>query len=210
MTREETIDKILNELLDDFIKAKLPLMKGMTLFAKVQNAVNYVANLSAEPCEDVFQYAEKVVTKAVEETDKFIFETIKPYCEAIEEREISKRDLECALTQYFHKEPCEDAISRQAVLDLVVANHRELNGLNVVMYSPLYKDITQLPSVQPIRPKGKWMKAYYWSEGFGMGESYGYYYECSQCGKSVKGGFSECGQNFCPNCGAKMEGEETV
>lgn len=54
-------------------------------------------------------------------------------------------------------EPCEDAISRQAVLDLVVANHTELNGLNVVMYSPYYKDIKQLPPVQPIRPKGEWI-----------------------------------------------------
>lgn len=52
MTREETIDKILDELSDDFIKADLPLMKGMTLFAKVQNAVNYIETLSAEPCED--------------------------------------------------------------------------------------------------------------------------------------------------------------
>lgn len=52
MTREEAIDKILDELLDDFIKANLPLMKGITLFAKVQNAVYHIEALSAEPCED--------------------------------------------------------------------------------------------------------------------------------------------------------------
>ena len=47
------------------------------------------------------------------------------------------------------QEPCEDAISRQAVIDLVVANHIELNGVNVVMYSPLCKDIKQLSPVSP-------------------------------------------------------------
>ena len=53
------------------------------------------------------------------------------------------------IMDWLEQEPCEDAISRQAVLDLVVANHTELNGLNVVMYSPLYKDIKQLPPVNP-------------------------------------------------------------
>ena len=101
----------------------------------------------------------------------------------------------------------EDLISRQAVLDLVVANHTELNGLNVVMYSPLYKDIKQLPPATPKPKIGHWIKDGSWSEGYGMGESYGYYYECSRCGKSVKGGYSECGKNFCPNCGADMRGE---
>lgn len=46
-----------------------------------------------------------------------------------------------------------DYISRQAILNLIVANHTELNGLNVVMYSPLYKDIMQLPSIKSPQPK---------------------------------------------------------
>lgn len=52
----------------------------------------------------------------------------------------------------MEQEPCEDAISRQAVLDLVVTNHTELNGVNVVMYSPFCKDIKQL---SPVTPKAK-------------------------------------------------------
>ena len=133
MTREEKIDKILDELLDDFIKAHLPLMTGMRLFAKVQNAVHHIETLSPKPCED--------------------------------------------------------AISRQAVLDLVVANH---TGLNVVMYSPLYKDIKQLSSVTPKPKTGHWirMKAY---------EKWG----CSECNKVFRFTFKE--HYYCPNCGAKME-----
>ena len=165
----------------------------MTLFAKVQNAVHYIANLSAEPCEDVFQYAEKVVTKAVEETDKFIFETIKPYCEAIEEREISKRDLECALRQYFHKEPCDDVISRQAVLDVLIPYCADDDGSveNTDDLRNALDDIESLPSVQPIRPKGKW-------------ERYGDTLKCPICraiGENIKDSYCF---NFCPNCGADM------
>jgi len=50
------------------------------------------------------------------------------------------------------QESCEDCVSRKAVLDLVVTNHTELNGINVVMYSPLCKDIKQLSPV-PLKPK---------------------------------------------------------
>ena len=51
---------------------------------------------------------------------------------------------------------------------------------------------------------GRWIKKDMWSEGIGMGESYGYYYECSECGRRVQGGYDKCGYNFCPHCGADM------
>lgn len=56
----------------------------------------------------------------------------------------------------------------------------------------------------PIEPKqGAWIQNDVWSEGVGMGESYGFYYECSECHKEFKGGYKMC-YPFCPNCGAKM------
>lgn len=54
------------------------------------------------------------------------------------------------------------------------------------------------------RPKGQWIKEKMWSEGIGMGESYGFYYSCSECKEVVKGSYNNCGKNFCPNCGADM------
>jgi len=74
----------------------------------------------------------------------------------------------------------DDLISRQAVLDLVVANHTELNGLNVVMYSPLYKDIKQLQPVNPQEPKtGHWIAH---PEIETSTPEYLMFYECSECG----------------------------
>ena len=52
-------------------------------------------------------------------------------------------------------EPCEDAISRKAVLDM--AKSYNTDGWD--MYTPLVvdvEDIEELPSVTPIRPKGHW------------------------------------------------------
>jgi hypothetical protein len=49
-----------------------------------------------------------------------------------------------------------------------------------------------------------WIKQRMWSEGCGMGEQYGYWYECAWCGHEVQGGYTECGYNFCPKCGADM------
>ena len=53
--------------------------------------------------------------------------------------------------------------------------------------------------------KGKWLIDGYWSEVFGMGTSYGYYFKCSECGKRIRGGYF-CEDNFCPRCGADMRG----
>lgn len=58
------------------------------------------------------------------------------------------------------------------------------------------------------RPKGHWIKEKMWSEGIGMGESYGFYYSCSECKTVVKGNYNECGKNFCPHCGANMQQPE--
>lgn len=56
------------------------------------------------------------------------------------------------------------------------------------------------------RPQGKWIRRESWSEGAGMGESYGFYYECSNCSKKIRGGYRDCGMNYCPNCGAEARG----
>jgi hypothetical protein len=58
--------------------------------------------------------------------------------------------------------------------------------------------------------KGEWINAGEWSEGFGMGETYGWIYECSECGKQVKGGYPECNYNYCPYCGSDNRDLESL
>ena len=62
--------------------------------------------------------------------------------------------------------------------------------------------------VTPARKTGKWIRGKSWSVGIGMGEQYGYFYKCSECGKEVKGDYTECTDRFCKSCGAKMEVDE--
>ena len=66
--------------------------------------------------------------------------------------------------------------------------------------------IQMLPAedVAPVR-HAHWIKDEYWSEGYGMGEVYGYYYKCSDCGETVQGDYKECTDKYCRNCGAKMD-----
>ena len=85
-------------------------------------------------------------------------------------------------------ETCEDAISRKAVLD-------EMGDINMDIYTDEVKEFVEnLPSVQPKAKTGKWI---YDSRHAPFN------WECTECGISFKTDFS-----YCPNCGAKMEGEE--
>lgn len=85
-----------------------------------------------------------------------------------------------------------DAISRQAVLDLVA--DYDLSMGQVV------KAIHALPSVTPQPRTGRWIDQ---QDNGRKVMAFWERYECSECG---------CHHNndakFCPNCGAKMEVEE--
>ena len=109
-------------------------------------------------------------------------------------------------------EPCEDAVSRKAVYDAMVEKGQrsrrykldeiwELNGTEI------REALDTVPSVTPEQKRGKW-NAYY----HGINETPSFTYSCNQCGYSAPyglygGKYSQKEWNFCPNCGAKMEGE---
>ena len=85
------------------------------------------------------------------------------------------------------QEPCDDAISRQAVLDIVN------NPLNI----RLDEIIKKLPPVTPQSKTGHWIRQDNTKEPL-----YGWYF-CSEC-NSVIGDKPK----FCSNCGARMEDKE--
>ncbi len=113
-----------------------------------------------------------------------------------------------------------DLINRQEAIDVlqlgaeilsrvlddmdVVGIDREKYSYGLKLIESNIEDIKELPSTQPERKIGRWIKDKPWSEGAGMGESYGYYWKCDQCNHIVKGDWAECGDNFCSECGADM------
>lgn len=97
-----------------------------------------------------------------------------------------------AISKVIEQEPCEDAISRQAVLDLPrIKIHNEWG--NVIKESVDVEDVRRLSPVVPQQKTGRWI----------MGK---YKDTCNKCRctypKNI--GF----KNYCPNCGIKMEVEE--
>ena len=96
--------------------------------------------------------------------------------------------------EYEQIEPCEDAISRQAVLDIVS------NPLNI----RLDAIIKELPPVTPQPKTGRWINRHIIAnKTIDM-------IVCSECGEEfsydAETGVSE--YKYCPHCGAKMEEEE--
>ena len=67
-----------------------------------------------------------------------------------------------------------------------------------IRYKMFENAIDEQPTIEP--KQGEWIKTTPWSYGAGMGEVYGYYQKCSNCGKEFMDK-----SNFCPNCGARMK-----
>lgn len=90
----------------------------------------------------------------------------------------------------------DDLISRQAAID----------ALNEKCLMPAWckvlvkKMLTDLPSAEPQRKKGKWVK---------KNDAVCYWYECSVCGEKTPLSIhrKEWHSWYCPNCGADMRGE---
>lgn len=85
---------------------------------------------------------------------------------------------------------CEDCVSRKAVMFEIDESY------NIV---DLEKRIKDLPSVQPTRPKGKWIPYY---DRWGDVITNVSHFKCSVCGE-----YDYDKDKFCPNCGADMRGE---
>lgn len=105
----------------------------------------------------------------------------------------------------------DDLISRQAALDAIDKNRQDLlslgmDGAEHVLVHYGRRVIEELPTTEKV---GKW-KRYNTYRG---DDTSGYVdpdWRCSECGKRAN--INECFMydltDFCPNCGARMEGEE--
>lgn len=112
--------------------------------------------------------------------------------------------MDCGREAAFNKarealraEPCEDAISRQAMLNGLasIAKAKAKSDAQKALMGRVMFFTEHLPPVTPKPKTGKWIR---------QTDDYHDYYECEYCGIAVE---LDDIKHFCPNCGAKMEGE---
>ena len=98
----------------------------------------------------------------------------------------------------FEAQPCKDAVSRKDACHL----YCQLTCGKDYCTEPCsdLKIYLDLPSVQPKRPKGRWIRL------CEKGEEREYdNFQCSVCNYRTIDRYMDT--NFCPNCGADMRGE---
>lgn len=109
--------------------------------------------------------------------------------------------------EYLCGEPCDDAISRQAVIKLFATHDGKY----------LFEAIRDLPSVKPNQRTGHWIETaeeYYKAVneyGGGVNEDTPYFVDdtaCSVCLAKYSVIDNETERfDYCPSCGARMESE---
>ena len=120
--------------------------------------------------------------------------------------ECRKRWLESVELPSAQPEPCEDAVSREAVSSWLKQYGQDvLHGKYKFSLMYIWKNLMDLPSAQPTiepRKKGKWI---FCENETGEGSNT---YKCSACGEIqmiISGTPKENRWKYCPHCGAKME-----
>ena len=100
----------------------------------------------------------------------------------------------------YKENTCGDAISRQAVLDIInfedkwLLDAKEHNVDTKMAFWVIKSKISELTSVSPQQRMGRWVKE---------GQGGRYKWMCSNCGTHHRALY-----DYCPSCGAKMEVEE--
>jgi hypothetical protein len=131
----------------------------------------------------------QIVEETVEQADTW---SIKEVADTLEKHGLIRE-----------QEPCEDAISRQALyewLDGWKEKNKYYHPHTKNEIIPICEVIDIIQSLPPATPKpriGHWKRV-----ELGMFDSVSIRWECSECKKSDK-----FRSNFCFNCGAKMESE---
>jgi ribosomal protein L37E len=100
------------------------------------------------------------------------------------------------ILELLEQEPCEDCISRQAVLDYLDKMPSELtsDGRRMVRRRTLEEYISDtLPSVTPQPKVGRWIN---------IDATHS---KCDRCGAVFEIASENGESNYCPHCGAKME-----
>ena len=96
----------------------------------------------------------------------------------------------------------EDLISRQAAIDALTALEEPApTARDLIAIYDCEDAIKALPPIQS-EPRGRWIPDF-----GGKFKGGAYRFRCSRCGRVVPN-VRNGGWNYCPNCGARMEGEQ--
>lgn len=95
-----------------------------------------------------------------------------------------------------------DLIERQAAIDEIA---RWIGYIDEDMILRIQTGLKKVPSAQPERKKGHYIGK---ADGYADGELVYDIWSCSECGCYFEDWDEQPTYNFCPNCGAKMIGEE--
>ena len=145
--------------------------------------MNEILNIIHKTIYQFFDACEDDVEVPMSDKDKLLLEVNKAICNNLKALE---------------KEPCEDAISRREAIKKFTYSYKGDripdydcdNFPTQISFKDVKRWIRELPSVEPERKTGKWIENKWGEE------------TCSECGYIHKAE----GTNYCPNCGAKMEG----
>ena len=189
MTREEAL------------KTWLPIIKqgvsDMSLCAEALDMA--IKALEQEPCENVPDNDGNIYECSCGygwDQSKVVRHHFCPNCGRAVDNLI-KTELNRVKTEL---EPCEDAISRQAVIDTIdkwVKSMHVLIALPANEITPLFDSVHELPHVTPQPKMGHWIHD---------GSHWENRWICSECGYKL----IDVQTNYCPNCGAKMSEIPTV
>ena len=105
------------------------------------------------------------------------------------------------ILELLKQEPCEDAISRQAVLDMAY-DMSEIDGEHFTEPCMVVEveDIEKLPPVTTVREHGEWIERI---DRDDYNDYEHIWYECTKCHRDADRPF-----DFCPRCGADMRGKQ--
>lgn len=136
--------------------------------------------------EEVIEIIKGMQTDNFNHEPEEIVEALDMALKALEQEPCNNCEYKEWLKGEIEQEPCEDCISREKALNLFTwTNTKE----------DIWNGLKELSSVQPMRPKGKWIPAQYsieWKTDA----------KCSNCNNLVAGALG----NYvtCPYCSADM------
>ena len=150
--------------------------------------------------------AYRMAIKALDQEPSGETVSLEAFKQVMWERDIAIEQLKELGYGFGQKiEPCNDAISRQAVLDGIdtYIYKAQSTGTQDDFYSFAELVVKQLPSVNPQEPKtGHWIEH---PEKETSTPEYLMFYECSECGDKQCFCKSDIHKKrFCSNCGCRM------